>query len=57
MKECIVFGEYYIVVKVKLYLPRLKLTMNETLIFFKIVLLAFSTLIPANFPLVKSPLI
>ena len=30
--------------------------MNKTLIFFKIVPLAFNTLIPVSFPLVKEPL-
>ena len=32
--------------RLKLYLPRQKLTINETLIFFKVVLLIFNILIP-----------
>ena len=40
----------------KLYLPRQKLTMNETLIFFKIVPLSFNSVIAVSFPLVKAPL-
>ena len=30
--------------------------MNEALIFFKVILLAFNTLIPVSFPLFKGPL-
>ena len=39
-----------------LYLQRQKRTMNKTLIFFNIILLAFTTLIPLSFQLVKAPL-
>ena len=41
--------------KQKLYLPRQK-KKKRTLIFFKIVLLAFNTLIPASFPFLEAPL-
>ena len=39
--------------KVKLHLPREKLTMNETLIFLKIVPLAFKMLILPSFAVVE----
>ena len=37
-----------------LYLPRCKWTLNETLIFFKIVPLAFNIIIPVSFSLVRN---
>ena len=41
-------------IEMKLYLPSKKWTMNETLIFFKIVPSVFNTSIPAvKFPLVE----
>ena len=42
--------------KLKVYLSKQKWTINESLIFFKIILLALSTLIPWNFLLVELPL-
>ena len=42
--------------KLKMYLTKQKLIMNETLILFKIVPLVFRTLIPVSFLLVKAPL-
>ena len=38
----------------KLYLPRQKWTINQTLIFLKVVPLVFNTLIPVNIQLVKA---
>ena len=42
--------------RLKLYLPKWKWRINEILILFKKVLLAFYTLIPVSFPLIKAPL-
>ena len=42
--------------RLKMYLPRHRGTMNETLIFFKIVSLKFNILIPTSFRLVEAPL-
>ena len=42
--------------RLKLYLPRQKWTIIETLIFFKTVPLAFSSLIPVSFPLIEASL-
>ena len=42
--------------ELNLYLPKLKWTLKETLIFFKIVFFRFTILIPLNFPLFKGSL-
>ena len=46
----------WFVLKLKMYLSRHKEAMKETLIFFKIVPLAFNALIPVSFLQVNAPL-